>query len=138
MKLPVTFSVPGFLLLFISSLLCVKCVHIWSYSGQHFPAFGLNTEKYSPSLRIQSKCRKIRTRIITKTDTFYAVLLHEKNWYYEWLSYVKRWKHESENITNYRPVFILPCVFNVLERVMYNWLYKYLFEEKLLHSKQPV
>ena len=44
----------------------------------------------------------------------------------------------AENITNYRPVFILPCVFKVLERVMYNWLYKYLFEEKLLHSKQPV
>ena len=24
---------------------CVKGVHIRSYSGQHFPAFGLNTER---------------------------------------------------------------------------------------------
>ena len=25
---------------------CVKSVRIWSYSGQHFPAFGLITERY--------------------------------------------------------------------------------------------
>ena len=24
---------------------CVKSVHIWSYHGPHFPAFGLNTER---------------------------------------------------------------------------------------------
>ena len=30
-------------------------------SGPYFPAFGLNTERYA-SLRIQSKCGKIRTR----------------------------------------------------------------------------
>ena len=40
----------------------VKSVHIRSYSGPYFPAFGLNTEKYSVSLRIQSECGKIRTR----------------------------------------------------------------------------
>ena len=28
---------------------CVKSVCIRSYSGSHFPAFGLNTEKYSVS-----------------------------------------------------------------------------------------
>ena len=32
------------------------------FSGLYFPAFGLNTETYSVSLRIQSKCRKMRTR----------------------------------------------------------------------------
>ena len=32
------------------------------FSGPHFPAFGLNTERYSISLRIQSECGKIRTR----------------------------------------------------------------------------
>ena len=32
------------------------------FSGPYFPAFGLNTERYSISLRIQSKCGKIRTR----------------------------------------------------------------------------
>ena len=28
---------------------CVKIVHIRSYSGLHFPALGLNTERYSVS-----------------------------------------------------------------------------------------
>ena len=31
-------------------------------SGPYFPAFGLNTKRYKVSLRIQSKCGKIRTR----------------------------------------------------------------------------
>ena len=53
---------------------CVKSVHIRSYSGPYFPAFGLNTERYSVSLRIQSECGKIWTRITPNTDTFYAVL----------------------------------------------------------------
>ena len=42
---------------------CMKSVRIRSYSGPHFPAFGLNTKKYSVSLRIQSECGKMRTRI---------------------------------------------------------------------------
>ena len=41
---------------------CVKRVHIRSFSGPCFPVFGLNTEIYSLNLRIQSECRKIRTR----------------------------------------------------------------------------
>ena len=49
---------------------CVKSVRIWSYSGPHFPAFGLNTERYGESLRIQSECGKIRTRITPNTNTF--------------------------------------------------------------------
>ena len=32
------------------------------FSGPYFPAFGLNTERYGVSLRIQSECGKIRTR----------------------------------------------------------------------------
>ena len=40
----------------------VKSVRIRSYSGPYFPASGLNTERYGVSLRIQSECRKIRTR----------------------------------------------------------------------------
>ena len=41
----------------------VKCVHIWSYSGLYFPAFGLNTGPvFSPvSLRIQSNAGKCGT-----------------------------------------------------------------------------
>ena len=54
---------------------CVKSVHIRSYSGPYFPTFGLNTDRYGVSLRIQSKCGKIRTRITPNTYTFYAVVL---------------------------------------------------------------
>ena len=53
----------------------VKGVRIRSFSGPYFPAFGLNTERYSVSFRIQSEYRKIRTRITPNTDTFYAVLI---------------------------------------------------------------
>ena len=35
---------------------CVKSVRIRSFTGSYFPAFGLNTEKYSVSIRIQSEC----------------------------------------------------------------------------------
>ena len=35
----------------------VKSVRIRSYSGPHFPAFRLNTERCSVSLRILSECR---------------------------------------------------------------------------------
>ena len=50
---------------------CVKSARVRSYSGPHFPAFGLNTERSlysvcilcnSVSLRIQSKCGKIREK----------------------------------------------------------------------------
>ena len=52
---------------------CVKGVRVWSYSGPHFSAFGVNTERYSVSLLIQSKCGKMRIRITPNMDTFYAV-----------------------------------------------------------------
>ena len=32
------------------------------FSGPYFPAFGLNTERYEVSLRIQSERGKLRTR----------------------------------------------------------------------------
>ena len=57
----------------------VESVRIRSYSGPHFPAFGLNTERYGVSLRIQSECGKIRTRITPNMDTFYAVILSDDN-----------------------------------------------------------
>ena len=53
---------------------CVKSVRIRSYSDPYFPAFGLNTERYFVSLRIQSECGKIWTRITPNTDTFHAVI----------------------------------------------------------------
>ena len=54
---------------------CEKSVRIRSYSGPHFPALKLNTERYSVSLRIQSEYGKMLTRIIPNTETFYGVIL---------------------------------------------------------------
>ena len=51
----------------------VKSVPIRSFSGPYFPVFGLNAERYGVSLRIQSKCGKMRTRKTPNTDTFHAV-----------------------------------------------------------------
>ena len=51
-----------------SYLILLKPITAWEvskygvFSGLYFPTFGLNTERYSVSLRIQSECRKIRTR----------------------------------------------------------------------------
>ena len=53
-------------------------VHIRSYSGPYFPAFRLNTEKYSVSLCIQFAFEKIRTRITPNTETFYTVTVYLK------------------------------------------------------------
>ena len=44
-----------------------------SYSDPYFPASGPNTERYFVSLRIQSKCGKMWTRITPNTDTFHAM-----------------------------------------------------------------
>ena len=52
---------------------CVKRVPMWNHSGPYFPVFGLNTKRYSVSLRIQSECGKIRTRITPNTDAFHAM-----------------------------------------------------------------
>ena len=50
-----------------------KSVRIRSFSGPYFSTFGLNRGRYGVSLRIQSKCWKIRTRKTTNTDTFVVV-----------------------------------------------------------------
>ena len=52
---------------------CVKSVHIRSFCGSHYPAFGLNTERYSAPLHIQSECGKIRTSKTPNTNAFHAV-----------------------------------------------------------------
>ena len=52
---------------------CEKRACIWSYSGPHFPVFGVRI------LRIQSKCGKIRTKIAPTADTFYVVKVIWRN-----------------------------------------------------------
>ena len=54
---------------------CLKSVCIRSYSDPHSPAFRLNMERYSVSLRIRSNCGKMQTRITLNRDTFYEVKL---------------------------------------------------------------
>ena len=53
---------------FESSFHCVKSVCIHSYSGPHFPAFGVNMERYEVFLRIQSEYGKMWTRITPNTQ----------------------------------------------------------------------
>ena len=42
---------------------------------------------------------------------------------------------DPANISNYRPISVLPCFSKMLERIMYNRLYKYLTTEKILYPK---
>ena len=52
---------------------CIKSVRIRSYPDPHFPAFEMNTERYGVSLRIQSECGKMQTRITPNVNTFHEV-----------------------------------------------------------------
>ena len=49
-------------------------VQIRSFSGTHFPAFGLSTEIYGIDLLIHSKYGKIQTRKSPYLDTFHAMI----------------------------------------------------------------
>ena len=42
----------------------------------------------------------------------------------------------SSNISNYRPISVLPCFSKMLERIMYNRLQKYLKDQNILYNKQ--
>ena len=68
---------------FSRELHCVKRVLFRSFPSPYFPAFGLNTERLSVSLRIQSKCRKMWIRITSNTDSFYAVLLFQSDYFFK-------------------------------------------------------
>ena len=76
-QLPLTLSKTCQTLVHVRPILhwhnCMESVHIRSFSGQYFPAFRLNTERYSVSLHIQSRCNKIRTRKTPNTDVFLTV-----------------------------------------------------------------
>ena len=57
---------------------CVNCVRIRSYSGPHFPAFGLNTERFCPySVRMQESTHQNNSeyRQILRSAIFYNILL---------------------------------------------------------------
>ena len=43
---------------------------------------------------------------------------------------------DTTDLRNYRPISVLPCFSKILERIMYNRLYKYLQENNILYRKQ--
>ena len=43
---------------------------------------------------------------------------------------------ETTNLSNYRPISVLPCFSKILEKIMYNKLYRYFTEHNILYSKQ--
>ena len=49
---------------------CMISAHIRSFSGPYFATFGLNSERYGVSLRIEPEYGKIPTRKVPNTDTF--------------------------------------------------------------------
>ena len=44
--------------------------------------------------------------------------------------------NDNSDISNYRPISVLPRFSKILERLMYNRLYKYLKENNILYEKQ--
>ena len=43
---------------------------------------------------------------------------------------------DNSDVSNYRPISVLPCFSKILERLMYNRLCKYLKENNILYGKQ--
>ena len=43
---------------------------------------------------------------------------------------------ENSDVTNYRPISVLPCFSKILERIMYNRLYDHLVQNNILYKKQ--
>ena len=43
---------------------------------------------------------------------------------------------EKDLIKNYGPISVLPCFSKILERIMYNRIYKHLQENNILYPKQ--
>ena len=43
---------------------------------------------------------------------------------------------KNELLTNYRPISVLPCFSKILERIMYNRLFKYLTKNNLLFEER--
>ena len=66
------------------------------FSGPYFPVFGMNTERYEVSLRIQFEYMKIQTRknLISEDEDWYFPLYR---WYnillLLWMFICQKWKH---------------------------------------------
>ena len=73
--------------------LSVKSLRIWSYCGPHFPAFGLNMERYFISLRIQSEFRKISTSSLAH---LFTIMRNAKNRLFYKLLWGQGWEYNSK------------------------------------------
>ena len=105
------------------------------YFRPYFPAFGLNTDQ-----------KKIRIwTLFTHLDTFHTVLIYlfqlslEKRVFPDDIKIARvapiyKAGDISSDKSNYRPVSVLPCFSKILERLMYNRLYKYLKESIILYE----
>ena len=121
----------------------VKNVCIRSFCGPYFPAFRLNTERYSVSLRIQSECGEIRTRKTPNSDTFHKMRSLSKKmqnfllrWWHHKISQSSTWNWGTKKIfgkTRKKPYFlkalnIFPNVVNNSQSSISQFL--------LLHAKK--
>ena len=66
--------------LLYSQALDSKCPNTDFFLVGNYTTFGLNTERYFVSLRIQSERGKIRTRKTPYLDSFHAVRSNEEYW----------------------------------------------------------
>ena len=92
------------------------------FSGPYFPAFGLNTERYSVSLSIWSACVKIRTSKKLRTWTIFTQYPPFPRTFFEWI-YMNNFKMVvSENFfvgkifktrKNYLPMSLFPMKMQV-------------------------
>ena len=44
-------------------------------------------------------------------------------------------KNDETNLGNYKPISVLPCFSKILERIIYNRLYKHLNSDNILYEK---
>ena len=44
--------------------------------------------------------------------------------------------NKKELVTNYKPISVLPCLSKIFERIMYNRLYSFYRQNKILNGKQ--
>ena len=96
---------------------CVKSLRIRSYSSPHFPAYGLNTERYGVPFLIQYKWGKTRTRITPNMDIFYSVTL----------------LHTLLHAKNSRKLFhIADSLFEKLSPIIVRWIYKIFWYQVIL------
>ena len=119
---------------------CLKSVRIRSYSGLYLSVFGLKTERYFVSLRIQYKCKKIRTRIAPNTDTFhtvYFILERRKLKILVSISYyVKLWT-TTYSIASNKKLTILSNTFKALKWNQV-WVWKQLFRNLRFPEMNPL